>query len=63
LIEEAATDDGLSRRLGRGSGVQIAVTRDEPGLFAKGIIRVRVFVSCDTVLTTPAASNVASSVL
>ena len=41
---------------------EIAITADEPGLFAKGIIQVRIFVSCDVALTTPAAFNVAGSI-
>src|SRR6185436_13436976 len=45
-----------------GPGIQIAVTPHEPGLFAKGAIQIRVFVSCDVALTTPAAFNVAASI-
>ena len=45
-----------------GSGVEIAVNRQEPGLFQKGAIQVRVFVHCDVAVTFPAAFSYSASI-
>ena len=45
-----------------GSGVEIAVNRQEPGLFQKGPIQVRVFVHCDVAVTYPSAFSYSATI-